>query len=112
MSKEKMKQNMFNMMGGAVEKPSSPTTLDTKELNDVANEVLEEVTKAKSDRNQAFADKYKTKSNWDKELVGIYLEPDNKQKLDKLAKKYGRGAKSDIMNRAFELWFRNEGITL
>jgi hypothetical protein len=44
----------------------------------------------------------------DLKLVGVYLEPGIAEKLDKLGKQIGRGAKSSIANEALKEFFANK----
>jgi hypothetical protein len=50
------------------------------------------------------------KSTNESVLVGIYLQKDLSQILDKLAKKGGRGAKSRIVNEALRAIFKEKGL--
>jgi hypothetical protein len=81
-------------------------TMDTKNNNEDIN--INNNVKEKEDIKEIINQKLGEKSN--KELVGIYFEPEVKRALNKLQKLEGKGAKSEFVNNIAKWALKQKGL--
>jgi hypothetical protein len=79
-------------------------------INRESDDDMENTIENKSVVNFDFIDNIGKKKEKKKVFTGIYLDEDVAKSLDKLAKKGGKGAKSEIVNDTLKIILQQKGL--